>query len=74
MKNLVADLAKIFKKKYYHKEMQCPHCKQFNKPIVKRNRICNIMMPSGIGSDEARTRRNYFLICPNCKYIITSIK
>ena len=58
--------------KSYHEQMRCPRCKNVDYPLMKENRISNIMMPAGIGGDEARTKRNYFLICPHCQYIITT--
>lgn len=68
------NLKTFFKKKYYYKKINCPNCNKIDYPILKRNRISNIMMPSNVGSDELRNRRKYFLVWPNCKYIISSIK
>ena len=71
--NLISlSIKEIFKKKTYHEQMKCPRCKNVDYPLMKKNRVSNIMMPAGIGGDEARTKRNYFLIHPHCKYITTS--
>jgi len=63
----------LFKKKYHDKKMECPHCHETNNPIIKRNRLGNsIGLYGRVGVDNNSTYRKYLLVCPNCKYILST--
>ena len=54
-------------KKYSEKEIVCPKCHQKEKPLLKLNRAKSEF----IGGRYTSSTKNYWLICPNCKEIIS---
>jgi phage FluMu protein Com len=63
-----------FTRKYYEKEIKCPHCHEVNKPIIQKNRLgTSIGLYGRVGVDNASIHRKYLLVCPHCKYIIGSL-